>query len=114
MEPIDDLDALRLVLKPLAERGLIVYLGQEGRRGSQLTHGFHTPRELEHLKISARSAEAASEVAAPPLQRSATPDTGLAEARQEITALRSELTGLRETVRIMQEQLTRLMESLGA
>src|ERR1043166_2320533 len=32
MEPIDDLDTLRARLKPLAQRGLVVYLSPEGRR----------------------------------------------------------------------------------
>src|SRR5206468_8045461 len=34
MEPIDDLDALRGALKPLAARRLVVLLGEEGRRGT--------------------------------------------------------------------------------
>src|SRR5207247_3644923 len=54
MEPIDDLDSLRAQLKPLVERGLVVYLGPEGRRGTQLTHGFHTPKELEYLQANVR------------------------------------------------------------
>src|SRR5205085_5674714 len=49
MEPIEDLDSLRAELKPLVERKLVVYLGPEGRRGTQLTHGFHAPKELEYL-----------------------------------------------------------------
>src|SRR5207302_2767284 len=43
MEPIDDLDALRAVLRNLVERRLVVYLTPEGRRGTTLTHGFHSP-----------------------------------------------------------------------
>src|SRR5262245_31659976 len=50
MEPIDDLDALRPVLRRLAERRLIVYLSPEGRRGTMLTHGFHSSKELERLR----------------------------------------------------------------
>src|SRR3954447_11527964 len=38
MEPIDDLDALRRVLKPLVDRNLVVYLTSEGR-GAMVTHG---------------------------------------------------------------------------
>ena len=34
MEPIDDLDALRNVLRPLVERKLVVYLTAEDRRGA--------------------------------------------------------------------------------
>src|SRR5438552_39003 len=50
MEPIDDLDGLRALLKPLAERRLVVYLTPEGRRGTVLTHGFHAADEVEHLR----------------------------------------------------------------
>src|SRR4051794_28017462 len=34
MEPIENLDELRDMLRPLAERGLVVFLGPEGRRGT--------------------------------------------------------------------------------
>lgn len=55
MEPIDDLDTLRLMLRSLAERRLAVYLTPEGRRGTMVTHGFHPPKELEHLKSTHHS-----------------------------------------------------------
>src|SRR5262249_3066633 len=50
MEPIDDLDGLRVILKRLCERGLAVYLTPEGRRGTVLTDGFHPPSEVERLR----------------------------------------------------------------
>src|SRR6516162_6697811 len=50
MEPIDDLDALRSLLRPLVERRLVVYLSPEGRRGTMVTHGFHVPEELNALR----------------------------------------------------------------
>src|SRR5688572_1932764 len=34
MDPVEDLDALRALLRPLAQRGLVVYLTPEGRRGT--------------------------------------------------------------------------------
>ncbi len=114
MEPIDDMDALRAHLKPLAERGLVVFLGPEGRRGTQLTHGFHAPKELEHLKANVRPEE--SEAPSPPPRaapQSAALEASLAEARQDIAALRTEVNGLRATLQAMQEQLTKLKESLG-
>jgi uncharacterized protein YceH (UPF0502 family) len=115
MEPIDDLDTLRGVLKPLAERGLIVYLGPEGRRGTQLTHGFYSPNELEYLKANVRPEEAESPAAAPRMpQQSGNLETGLAEARQEIVALRAEVNGLRETLQMVQEEIAKLKEALGA
>src|SRR5215471_10302916 len=50
MEPIDDLDELRALLQPLKERGLVVYLSPEGRRGTLVTHGFHGAEELRRLR----------------------------------------------------------------
>jgi uncharacterized protein YceH (UPF0502 family) len=114
MEPIDDLAALRSVLGPLAERGLVVYLGPEGRRGTQLTHGFHIAKELENLKANVRPEEP-EPAAAVPKTPSHLPalEGSLAEARQEIAALRTEVNGLRETMAALQSQLTGLKEALG-
>src|SRR5262249_10504868 len=50
MEPIEDLDTLRALLQPLKERGLVVYLSPEGRRGTLVTHGFHAPEEVRRLR----------------------------------------------------------------
>ena len=86
MEPINDLDALRAVLKPLGERRLIVYLSPPERRGSMLTHGFHDPQELERLRRRSAAGDL-SEAASPEPrrersrreQRGAGPDCGAAE-----------------------------------
>jgi uncharacterized protein YceH (UPF0502 family) len=50
MAEVPSLDELRAVCIPLAERGLVVYLTPEGRRGTALTHGFHDPDELAALR----------------------------------------------------------------
>src|SRR3954467_3841277 len=50
MEPVEDLDALRALLQPLVQRGLVTYLTPEGGRGRVLTHGSQEPQELERLK----------------------------------------------------------------
>lgn len=49
MDPLPDLETLRRHLHALASRGLVVYLGPEGRRGTLITHGFHQPNELAAL-----------------------------------------------------------------
>src|SRR5260370_1476762 len=49
MEPIADVEALRGILEPLAERRLVAYLSPEGRRGTILTHGFPAREEYERL-----------------------------------------------------------------
>src|SRR4051812_36793181 len=46
MAPIESLDALEEVLKPLLERRLVVYLTEPDRRGAVVSHGFHTADEL--------------------------------------------------------------------
>lgn len=50
MTPIDTLDDLEDVLKPLVERKLVVYLTAPDRRGAVLSHGFHTPEEFTRLR----------------------------------------------------------------
>jgi uncharacterized protein YceH (UPF0502 family) len=50
MTPIDTLDDLEDVLKPLVERKLVVYLTAPDRRGAVLSHGFHNPDEFARLK----------------------------------------------------------------
>jgi uncharacterized protein YceH (UPF0502 family) len=127
MEPIDDLDALRAVLKLLVERRLVVYLTPEGRRGTVVTHGFHDPRELERLRTRHHAAE---EAAAAPASR-ATPATAytappapaddrvpalearLAEATAEVAALRSIVGDLQTAVGNLAEQVRHLKEALG-
>jgi uncharacterized protein YceH (UPF0502 family) len=115
MEPIDDLDALRSVLRPLVQRKLVVYLTPEERRGAVLTHGFHDPQELDRLRARI-AAEPIAESPPPVLpsmalsakdERLAELESGLKEARQEIASLKQLMAGL-------QEELRQLKQSLGA
>jgi hypothetical protein len=99
MEPIADLDALRAQLRLLAARGLVVYLTPEGRRGTTVTHGFHAPEELDHLRAragqgSVEEAAAAEPVAAGPTltQRVQALEAALAELRADVAALRQART----------------------
>src|SRR5439155_1319180 len=66
MEPIDDLEALRSALKPLAERKLVLFLGPEGRRGTLISHGFHAPKEIDLLKSQATREEVATSASVRP------------------------------------------------
>ncbi|HZZ79814.1 MAG TPA: DUF480 domain-containing protein [Gemmataceae bacterium] len=116
MEPIDDLDALRAALKPMAERSLVVFLGPEGRRGTMITHGFHAPKEVEIL----RSHTPAEDVSAPVLTVShAAPNdvaklaSELQQARQEIAELRTQMQQVQETLQFTKQQLQTLKDSLG-
>jgi len=128
MEPIDDVDALRAVLRPLAERRLVVYLTPQGRRGTVVTHGFHDPHELERLRSRHHAAEeaaslapgsagagmAASAAVAFAEDRMATLEGRLAEATAEIATLRSRVGELASAVTNLGEQLRSLKEALGA
>ena len=117
MEPIDDVDALRAVLRPMAERHLIVYLTPEGRRGTVLTHGFHAPDERERLRSRAGAGafaegEAAAEAA--PAGRSSPPagsanlEAQLAEVQAQVAELRSQLAGLQAAFLELKTELQEL------
>jgi uncharacterized protein YceH (UPF0502 family) len=114
MEPIEDLDQLRAVLKPMAERRLIVYLTPEGRRGTVLTHGFLSPSELDAEK--ARHLGGSQEEAPSPIPATANsrPSTELAEAWQEIAELRQGQDRLQQRVDELAYELSALKASLGA
>jgi uncharacterized protein YceH (UPF0502 family) len=120
MEPIDDLDSLRVLLKPLAERRLVVYLTAEGKRGTMLTHGFHAPEELTRLR--ARYAGAALDddeprSAPPPREAPVAPppdwETRLAAAQTEIAALKQTVTALQTDLTAVKEELRALKAALG-
>jgi uncharacterized protein YceH (UPF0502 family) len=122
MEPIADIDALRAVLRRLAERRLAVYLTPEGRRGTMLTHGFHEPGELERLR--AKSAARAESMAQDEVSSLATPthttasetpglEIGLNEANEQIASLRAAVAELETKVASLMEQVRTIKEGLG-
>ncbi len=128
MEPFDELDALRRTLKPLAERGLVVYLSPEDRRGAVLTHGFHDPQELSHLRARHSSeAVAAAPVPAPGSATAAAPapppraeptappvQEKIDEATRELSALKQSVAELRADLTGLRDELRALKQSLGA
>ncbi len=101
MAPIDTLEVLEEVLKPLVERRLVVYLTEPDRRGAVLTHGFHSPDELDRLRAThggaPASPSAAGETAAP---RAVAPsalaalEAKLGAALEDIAALQSRVAAL--------------------
>ena len=139
MEPIDDIETLRARLKRLAERGLVVYLSPEGRRGTMLTHGFYSPKELERLRSQHGAGAVLPEddeqaptarptaSAAPREDRLAALETRLTAAQAEIDKLQGQVAELRQQlaervpsadvvgqVAELAQQLKALKEALGA
>jgi uncharacterized protein YceH (UPF0502 family) len=119
MEPIEDLDKLKSLLKPLVDRRLVLFLGPEGRRGTLITHGFHAPQELEALRQRSSVEEPAAHVAASPSRAAsseqlASLEAGLRQAQDEIGALRSQVQQMYEALQTVSQQLKALKDSLGA
>lgn len=111
MEPIEDLEALRRLLRPMAERGLVVFLGPEGRRGTLITHGFHAPAELDKL----RSRAASSEPEEPVRVASSPPAVAAPPAwEQTVAELRAEIAELRAQVQRLEQELHMFKSSLGS
>ena len=99
MAPIESLDALEDVLKPLVERRLVVYLTEPDRRGAIVTHGFHAPDELARLTAHHTHAPVpVSEVSVPRSAPAAPPsppaDDRLTTALAEIEALKARVAAL--------------------
>jgi hypothetical protein len=97
MDPIDTLDQLEEVLRPLVERRLVVYLNAPDRRGSVVSHGFHLPDELAHLKSQYGSAPA-SAVEVEPGPARASLEARLAEALADIATLKTAVANLESQV----------------
>jgi uncharacterized protein YceH (UPF0502 family) len=127
MEPLEDLDALREVLRPLVDRRLVVYLTAEERRGAILTHGFHDPAELAFLRKRAAgslSSERPGPAGSPPSGSAppvpATPDPAipalradLQEARQKIATLEQQVAALQARLEKLGEQFQQFQQELG-
>lgn len=103
MEPIAELEDLRGFLRPLAERGLVVYLSPEGRRGTVVTHGFHAAGELVHWHDSAEAGPGAEAAARAPASVS---------RAAELQGLREEAADLRGRVADLEGQLRALRQAV--
>lgn len=114
MEPIEDLDKLRAVCQPLAERKFVVYLTPEGRRGTMLTHGFQEAKDVERLKTmhfaSADSAEQelSARATRPTAERPPPPDDRRDESLGQIAALQAALAELQGQVEELSTRLRQL------
>lgn len=107
MAPIESLEALEDVLKPLLERRLVVYLTEPDRRGAVITHGFHTPDELTRLKAHHSHAPASISTADSDLP---TPraSSGVAALEAKLSAAVAEIDTLKARVAALESQLANL------
>jgi hypothetical protein len=105
MEAVDDLDTLRAKLRPMAERGLVVYLTPEGRRGTVLTHGFHAADELAGLRARHAGAAVEDEPRAAPAPRHEPGPAEIETLKQTVASLQAEVTAVREELRQLKAAL---------
>jgi uncharacterized protein YceH (UPF0502 family) len=109
MDPIDTLETLEEVLKPLVERRLVVWLGDPDRRGAMLTHGFHTAEELSSLKSHSSAEGAPSASRAAP----ATPPPAMAAIEDRLEGALAEIAHLRDCVQRLEAQVAEMKSQLG-
>jgi uncharacterized protein YceH (UPF0502 family) len=119
MDPIDTLDDLEAILKPLIDRRLVVYLTSPDRKGALLTHGFHTPDELARLKTHANAAVAEPEPAparpaAPAASVPQVSPAGVSALESRVAALTDEVTAVKAAVAALQQQLAELKTAVGS
>jgi uncharacterized protein YceH (UPF0502 family) len=123
MEPVEDLESLRALLRPMSERGLVMYLSAPERRGTMLTHAFHSAEELASLRQSAgsepepvamRATPSAAQIRYSPgasmSAQSGEDGSSVAELAAKLTAAQREIDELRTLCR----QLTESLDSLSA
>ncbi len=111
MAVIDTLEELDEVLKPLLDRGLVVYLTEPDRRGAVVSHGFHTPEELVRLK--AHHSHAPASVSGPDLPAARPVASNAAELDTRLAAAVAEIDSLKARVATLEAQLAELRKELG-
>lgn len=102
MEPIADLETLRPIVKTLVDRGMVIYLTPEGRRGTMVTHGFHTAEELVLMKSRAERWAVEEPVAT------------AARSAPAPSAVEQRLVHLEQAVNDLREQVAELKRQLGS
>lgn len=113
MEPIDDLDLLRSVLRQLADRKLVVHLSPPERRGALITHGFHFPQELDKLR-SRHAADLDEPSAPPPAARPAENPAVVQAFETQVQGFRDEITQLRSVVEKQSGEAAEMKTQLAA
>lgn len=115
MDPVDDLEVLRGLVKRLVERGFILYLTPEGRRGTIVGHMFQSVDVLQQLQSRHAEGFRLDDAVAPARTaslssiahagRSEEMHTELAELRKQIVELRLSVEALAGQVKSINDQL---------
>ena len=109
-----DSEQLPEMIKSLVEKGMIVWITPEGRRGAILTHGFHTPNELQSIRHRNPVSDLPPEPeSAPPLTVFIPPPVAAFKPDPRVDEALSQIAELRETVARLQKQLADLHANLG-
>jgi len=111
MDEIKDVDELRAVLKPLADRRLVVYLTPPDRRGTVLTHGFHAAEELEAAKTRFAAGVADNDPGPPRVQAAGRDAVQGLEAR--LSQATADIEKLKQAVEGLQAQIASVRKELG-
>jgi len=119
MDPIPDLDTLRVHLDRLAERGLVIWLSPPGR-GRMLTHGLLPEEKLEKVRRELGLAMAAAAQAAPaaeghreeddggeplPARKSLAPASAAGHLESRIADLEREVAALHARLKALEDAL---------
>jgi hypothetical protein len=110
MEPLDQ-ETAATVVKGLVDRGLVVWLTAENRRGAVLTHGFHGADEIQRLKIAHSTGVSVGEIISP--LPSPTPPDRIGKIEDQIAETRTAIAALQTEVEKLRAQLISLQEALG-
>jgi uncharacterized protein YceH (UPF0502 family) len=107
MEPLDQ-ETVSTLSKDLGERGFVVWLSPEGKRGAKLTHGFHPREELDRLRAGQSVSSPAAE----------SPSTGEAERMSDLQGrldlALAEITKLQSEVEQLRSEIANLKASIAA
>ncbi|MCE9630933.1 MAG: YceH family protein [Planctomycetia bacterium] len=119
MDPIPDLDALRLHLDRLAAKGLVIWLSPPGR-GRMLTHGLLPQEKLDKVRAELGMAAAAAAAQTPAhtavpsrAESSAEPEEAPRAAAPPPPELEARIAGLEREIATLRERLVKLEDALG-
>ncbi len=112
MSEIRDVDELKTLLKPLVDRKLVVYLLPPDRRGTVLTHGFHTEAEFNDARVRAGSGNT-SETDSPAPRSFSSPSINNSALEDQLKSALEKITSLEATVGTLSLAVDEIRKQLG-